>query len=347
METFNYASVILNAGDHYQKLLGSGKLSGNYINNASYYRLNANDSPLLTNSSSAPQSNSKATVVELSSTAMKISDILLKENITSSSSTNFDSFLKNISHQLQELGEGAEILLEKPNSANEERIAISEQAANYLLSKYYNAEPLYPESSSENPFAGLDRHSLSKIAFDDSGDFTSPERYLAFMEMTENDIDFRNKGFELEQERQEKQFETEDRQGKSENWGNDIDLQDIGVQIEESLISAMTEAEKNWRGISDSSEKDKNTLSNADTDRKPSNITTSLPEYNNGLKKAQDSFFAIISNDQGQHSLISIDIQEINKNSHNLNLLDSALRTQENNHSDGENSSWVPYQNIL
>ncbi|MBT2771181.1 hypothetical protein J7J47_02910 [Halomonas sp. ISL-60] len=90
METFNYASVILNAGDHYQKLLGSGKLSGNYINNAAYYGLNTNDSPLLTNSSSAPQS--KATVVELSSTAMKISDILLKENTTSSSSTNFDSF---------------------------------------------------------------------------------------------------------------------------------------------------------------------------------------------------------------------------------------------------------------
>ncbi|MBT2771182.1 hypothetical protein J7J47_02915 [Halomonas sp. ISL-60] len=232
--------------------------------------------------------------------------------------------------------------MEKPNSANEERIAISEQAANYLLSKYYNAEPLYLESSSENPFAGLDRHSLSKIAFDDSGDFTSPERYLAFMEMTENDIDFRNKGFELAQEKQEKQLEMQDRQGKSENWVNDL-----GVQIEESLISAMTEAEKNWRGISDSTEKNKNTSSNADKDIKPSNITTSLPEYNNGLKKAQDSFFAIISNDQGQHSLVSIDIQEINKNSHNLNLLDSALRTQENNHSDGENSSWVPYQSIL
>lgn len=343
MKTFNYANIILNANDHYnQKILGSGKLSGNYINNASYYGLKAGESPLLTNNHSAPQSNTKATAVELSSTAMKISDLLLKENTKNSSPANFDSFLKNISQQLQELGEGAEILLEKPNSVNEERIAISEQAANYLLSKYYNAESPYPEASSENPFSGLDRHSLSKIAFDDSGDFTSPERYLAFMEMTENDIDFRNKGFELEQERQEKQLEMHNRQEKSENWGNDI-----GVKIEENLISAMTEAEKNWRGISDSTEKDKNTLSNEDTDRESSNISPSLPEYNNGLKKAQDSFFAIISNDQGQYSLVSIDIQDITKNSHNLNLLDSALRIQENNPSNGENSSWVPYQSIF
>lgn len=342
METFNYASVILNAGDHYQKLLGSGELSGNYINNASYYGLNANESPLLTNSSSAPQNNSPATVVELSSTAAKISNILLKENTTSSSSTNFDSFLKNISQQLKELGKEAEILSEKPNSVNEERVAISEQAANYLLSKYYNTESPYPDASSENPFAGLDRHSLSKIAFDDSGDFTSPERYLAFMEMTENDIDFRNKGFELKHEKQETQLEMQDRQGKGDNSGNDI-----GVKIEESLISAMTEAEKNWRGISDSTEKDKNTLSNEDTDKETSNTSTSLPEYNNGLKKAQDSFFAIISNDQGQYSLVSIDIQDITKNSHNLNLLDSALQPQESNQSDGDNSSWVPYQSLL
>lgn len=338
MQTFNYASFILNANNHYnQKVLGHEKLSGHYINNASYYGLKTGESPLLTNSSSEAQSSTQVTAVELSSTAMKISDILLKENGTSSSSANFDSFLKNISEQLQELGNEAEILLEKTNSSNEGRIAISEQAANYLLSKYYNTESPYPEASSENPFAGLDRHSLSKIAFDDSGDFTSPERYLAFMEMTENDIAFRNDSLDKENELNDSEKDL-----TQKSLSNTI-----AAQAEASLISAMTDAEKSWRRISDSSEKDKNTLSDAGTDEKASNITTSLPEYNNGLKKAQDSFFAIISNNQGQHSLVSIDIQDITKNSHNLNLLDSALRIQENNQSNGENSSWVPYQSIF
>lgn len=340
MQTSSYADLISIATSHYnQKLLGNGKLTHNSINNGAYYGLNAGDSPLLEGSSSSTQGSTQSTSVKLSPTAMKLSEILLKDSNTSGAAAGFDSFLSRMREQLDTMGSKADVLQVKPNSLDASRLAISKQATNYLLSKYYNAESAYPQASSENPFAGLDRHSLSKIAFDNSGDFTPSERYLAFLEMGEKDIDFMNRNYDLAKE-------MERTQGQGTNW-----LQAIGTRAEESLISSMTEAEKNWRGVSSTPGTD--TPSEPDSKRQgsgASSMTTdipTLPTYQNGLGNNETNFFAITENAQGEHTLVSINLQDLMQNSRHLNLLDSTLKSLMNDQPNEVNDGWVPYQNLL
>ena len=211
MKTYShaYASSLLNANNHYnEKVLGRGTMSAHHINNGNYTGLQAGDSPLLIGAStvggslSLARSDEKSAVVNLSSMAMEMSKILSKENAATVSPAEFDAFLEKMHGQLQEMvgqeaGKVAEVLLERPDSFDKTRLSIAEQAANHLMSKFYNSDEPFPQASSENPFAELDRHSLSKIAFDDSGDFTSAERHLAFLQMTENDTHFRNQAYEL------------------------------------------------------------------------------------------------------------------------------------------------------
>ncbi|MCI0509793.1 hypothetical protein C8E00_104195 [Chromohalobacter marismortui] len=341
MQTSSYADLISDATNHYnQKLLGKGKLTHNSINNGAYYGLNAGDSPLLEGSSSSTQGSTQSTSVKLSPTAMKLSEILLKDSNTSGASAGFDSFLSRMREQLDTMGGKADVLQVRPNSLDAGRLSISEQATNFLLSKYYNTESAYPQASSENPFAGLDRHSLSKIAFDDSGDFAPAERYLAFLEMGEKDIDFINRNFDLANE-------MEKTQGKGANWSHLI-----GTRAEEKLISSMTEAEKNWRGVSSTPDTDappsEPDAKRQDTGTSP--MTTdipSLPAYQNGLGNSETSFFAITENAQGEHTLASVNIQELMQNSRHLNLLDSTLKSLMNDQPNEVNDGWVPYQNLL
>ncbi|PMR73987.1 hypothetical protein C1H69_15045 [Billgrantia endophytica] len=288
-------------------------MSAHHINNGSYTGLQAGDSPLLVNSSgvggSLPltRSDEKSAVVTLSAMAMEMSKILLKESAATVSPAEFDAFLEKMHEQLQETGKEAEILLERPDSLDKNRLSIAEQAANHLLSKFYNTDEPFPQASSENPFAELDRHSLSKIAFDDSGDFTSAERYLAFLQMTENDTHFRNQMFELRREL----YATE---GDSGSVGN------MARQTDAKLISGMTEAERAWRGVSAPVENNRFPANNEELPE--------LPAYTNGVKASLDSFFVVMGDEEGS-VLRSIDIRAVLENEDGMNLLKMALRSLE------------------
>lgn len=317
METYSYAyaSSLLNANNHYnEKVLGRGTMSAHHINNGSYAGLKAGDSPLLVNSSSVggslplTRSDEKSAVVTLSAMAMEMSKILLKENAVTVSPAEFDAFLEKMHEQLQEMGEEAEILLERPDSLGKNRLSIAEQAANHLLSKFYNTDEPFPQASSENPFAELDRHSLSKVAFDGSGAFTSAERYLAFLQITENDTHFRNQAHELYRE-------TYAAEG---DYG--VYIAHMARQVDAKLISGMTEAERAWRGVSAPEE---NKLFPANNEG-----LLELPAYTNGVKASLDSFFVVMGDEEGS-VLRSIDIRTVPENEDGLNLLKMALHNLE------------------
>ncbi|MGO2262924.1 hypothetical protein [Halomonas sp.] len=324
MKTYSYAhaSSLLNVNDHYnEKVLGRGTMSGHYIINGSYTGLQAGDSPLLKGSSgmdgslSLARSDEKSAVVNLSSMAMEMSKILSKENAATASPAAFDAFLEEIHGQLQEMvgqeaGKVAEVLLERPDSFDKTRLSIAEQAANHLMSKFYNSDEPYPQASSENPFAELDRHSLSKIAFDDSGDFTSAERHLAFLQMTENDTHFRNQAHEL----------YSDTYAAEGDYGGGLTR--MARQVDAKLISGMTEAERAWRGVSAAYEE--TMLPQA-----ANGNLAELPAYTNGVKTSPDSVFVVMGDEDGG-VLRSIDIQTLIKNEEEgMSLLKMALRNLE------------------
>ncbi|MDQ7733971.1 hypothetical protein QT231_14770 [Halomonas sp. SpR1] len=323
MKTYSYAFSLLNTNNHYnEKVLGRGTMSASHINSPNYYGFQAGDSPLIEGSSrigsshSLTKSEEKSAVVNLSSMAMEMSKILLKENTATASPAEFDDFLEKMHGQLQEMveqeaGNIAEILLEHPNSVDTTRLAIAEQAANHLMSKFYNSDEPYPQAPSENPFAELDRHSLSTIAFDDSGDFTSAERYLAFLQMTENDTDFRNQAFEL----RDNAYAAEDNYA-----GAAIDH--MARRVDAKLISGMTEAERAWRGVSAVPEENK--LAQADNGN-----LAELPAYTNGVKASLESFF-VVEGDENGGVLRSIDIRSVLENEEEgMSLLKMALRSLE------------------
>lgn len=325
MKTYSYAhaSSLLNVNNHYnEKVLGRGTMSGHYIINGSYTGLQAGDSPLLIGAStvggslSLARSDEKSTVVNLSSMAMEMSKILLKEeSIVTVSPAEFDAFLEKMHGQLQEMvgqeaGKVAEILLERPDSFDKNRLSIAEQAANHLMSKFYNSDEPFPQASSENPFAELDRHSLSKIAFDDSGDFTSAERHLAFLQMTENDTHFRNQAHEL----------YSDTYAEEGDYGGGLTR--MARQVDAKLISGMTEAERAWRGVSATPEENK--LAQADNRN-----LSELPAYTNGVKASPESFFVVMGDENGG-VLRSIDIRTVLENEEEgMSLLKMALRSLE------------------
>lgn len=324
MKTYSYAhaSSLLNVNNHYnEKVLGRGTMSGHYINNGNYTGLQAGDSPLLKGSStvggslSLARSEEKSAVVNLSSMAMEMSKILSKENAATVSPAEFDAFLEKMHGQLQEMvgqeaGKVAEILLERPDSFDKTRLSIAEQAANHLMSKFYNSDEPFPQASSENPFAELDRHSLSKIAFDDSGDFTSAERHLAFLQMTENDTHFRNQAHEL----------YSDTYAEEGDYGGGLTR--MARQVDAKLISGMTEAERAWRGVSAAYEEA--TLAQA-----ANGNLAELPAYTNGVKTSPDSVFVVMGDEDGG-VLRSIDIQTLIKNEEEgMSLLKMALRNLE------------------
>lgn len=324
MKTYSYAhaSSLLNVNDHYnEKVLGRGTMSGHYIINGSYTGLQAGDSPLLKGSSgmdgslSLARSDEKSAVVNLSSMAMEMSKILSKENAATVSPVEFDAFLEKMHGQLlevvgREAGKVAEVLLERPDSFDKTRLSIAEQAANHLMSKFYNSDEPYPQASSENPFAELDRHSLSKIAFDDSGDFTSAERHLAFLQMTENDTHFRNQAHEL----------YSDTYAAEGDYGGGLTR--MARQVDAKLISGMTEAERAWRGVSAAYEE--TMLPQA-----ANGNLAELPAYTNGVKTSPDSVFVVMGDEDGG-VLRSIDIQTLIKNEEEgMSLLKMALRNLE------------------
>ncbi len=113
----------------------------------------------------------------------------------SNGNSDLDSFMQILQQQLRSQGTDAAVLGEMPEGASPDRIQLAKQAANHLLVSYYHDDSRYADASTQDPFANLDSDSLTRIASDDSGTFTSAERQLAYFEGAQRDTDAANVAF--------------------------------------------------------------------------------------------------------------------------------------------------------
>lgn len=130
--------------------------------------------------------------VDLSPAAQLIARLLPGQ---SNGNSDLDSFMQILQQQIRSQGTDAAVLGEMPEGASPDRIQLAKQAANHLLVSYYHDDSRYADASTQDPFANLDSDSLTRIASDDSGTFTSAERQLAYFEGAQRGTDAANVAF--------------------------------------------------------------------------------------------------------------------------------------------------------
>ncbi|MDR6938324.1 hypothetical protein [Luteibacter sp. 3190] len=146
----------------------------------------------------------------------------------------FSDFVASIGSQIRAEGIRADVFDEVPRDGSSDRLTLARQASNCVSVIYYGGAKIHADVSAANPFESLDRMTLSQIAFDDSGAFTSVERHLASMTMSERDTSFRTSVYELASSMDEK------RRGP---WHEALSY------LGDARISAgMSDAERAWRG---------------------------------------------------------------------------------------------------
>lgn len=261
--------------------------------------------------SPAPQSmGSDAGVkVVLSPAASKISLLLKSESAgKASAAVGFDEFLESNHQQIKAHGKNADFLKEVPQDLSPERQILAQQAANYLLGNHYGEEKLHPSRSAENPFASLDRVTLSKISFDDSGLFTAAERQVAFLEMTNRDMQHRNATYDLAEELQ--------RRDGSAPW-----FQVTAFLRDAQLIGTMSEGEKAWRNWPPAAELEAYAASMLRND--PSREPT-LPEYQN-LNNQDKPILAFMVGKDGSGTWKNVAVEELASDTLPLRLIHSLI----------------------
>ena len=150
--------------------------------------------------------------------------------------STFSDFVASIDGQIRAEGTHASVFRELPNGGSSDRLMLARQASNCLSMTYYGGAKVHADLSAANPFASLDRMALSQIAFDDSGTFTSVERHLASMVMSERDTTFRTGVYEL---------------ASSLNESRRAPWHEALSYLGDAQISAgMSDAERTWRGWS-------------------------------------------------------------------------------------------------
>ena len=253
---------------------------------------------------------STAIQVSLSSAALQITALLQRTEANNSSAADgFERFIQNLHQQLSTQGLDALALRELPEPQTRQRIALSMQASNYLLKSFYGQEKLHANVSSNNPFEGLDRLSLSHIAFDACGAFTPIERKVAFLDLTERDIEFRKQTSGLLQP-------LSHRDTKVPWIGLSAYLRDA------QLASGMSEGERVWR------------------DYKPANVLyahaqlimdqhdidrVDFPAYSN-LKGSTDSALGVVAVAEGLSTWINIPVRLLTSQGLYLGLIESAAK---------------------
>ncbi|MDH1681289.1 hypothetical protein N5E30_06800 [Pseudomonas chengduensis] len=247
--------------------------------------------------------------VTLSPAATKISLLLKSESAgRASAAVGFDEFLESNHQQIKAHGKNADLLKEVPQDPSPERQTLAQQAANYLLSHHYGEEKIHSRRSAENPFAALDRVTLSKISFDDSGLFTAAERQVAFLEMTNRDILFRNATYDLADELQ--------RRDGSAPW-----FQVTAFLRDAQLIGTMSEGEKAWRNWPPAAELEAYAASmlRNDPSREPP-----LPEYQN-LNNQDKPILAYMVGKDGSGSWQNVAVEDLASDTMPLRLLQSLI----------------------
>lgn len=116
-------------------------------------------------------------------------------------------------------GEDAEVLKERPSSEDPTRLALTEQANQFALGE------------GENPFSGFSRQTLSSIAYDDSGTYTTTEIAAAMQEIQDDDQLFWDETWKR----------INDAEIKNDN---DNDTKPMLLKAQIKLLSGMSEGEK-------------------------------------------------------------------------------------------------------
>lgn len=249
---------------------------------------------------------SNAPYISISEIGKILSNMLSRGKIGSTSEAGFDSFLDSVHQQILEQGKDAKIFSELPSEGGISRTILAKQASNYLSTALYGGEEIYADASSENPFSLLDRRTLSHIAFNDTGAFSDVERQVAFLEITERDIDFRNKIFDLQT-------------SLLENDGSDARLQITSLLGDAQLASAMSSGERKWRNWRASEDISNQALSSA---KSLGLDVPTMPSYKN-LKGIGDAILAIIPGQNGEEMWKNILVSNALKSDPNLQIMQS------------------------
>nr|WP_312231273.1 hypothetical protein [Pseudomonas sp.] len=246
--------------------------------------------------------------VTISPAATKIS-LLLKSESTGSTTAaiNFDAFLDLNHQQIKEHSKNADFLQELPDDLNHERQTVAKQAANYLLEHHYGEEKLYGAQTAENPFASLDRVTLSKISFNDSGLFTPAERQVAFLEMTNRDMLYRNETYDL---------------GESLRRADDLaGSYVINFLRDAKLEGTMSEGEKAWRKWPTATQLE--AIAAAAVRNDPVKLPT-LPEYQN-LNSQGKPLLAFMVGGDGSGTWKNIAFEELASETMPVRLIHSLI----------------------
>ena len=246
--------------------------------------------------------------VSLSAAALEIT-ALLRRTATSNASAaeGFDSLMEGLHQQLSTKGKEAQALQERPKGQSAQRIALSMQASNYLLTSLYDDEKLYDNVPAANPFKALDRLSLSNIAFDASGSFTSVERQVAFLDLTGRDIEFRNQTFDLPDQLNGGDFKAP--------WSM------LASYLRDAqMASGMSEGERAWRGWMPANELSAHAQSILD---RRGIDKVDFPAYSN-LKSSGDGVLTAVVDKEGVNTWINIPVKQLNAQGLYLGLIESA-----------------------
>lgn len=247
--------------------------------------------------------------VSLSPAAKQIS-LLLKNASTMGidAAADFDTFLDGNHQQIEAQGSDAAFLGELPDDLQPARQTLAKQAANYLLAFHYGEPQRYQDASAQNPFAALDRVVLSNIAFNDSGLFTAAERQVAFLEMTNRDIQHRNATYDLAEELRRKD-------------GSTPESMAVPFLRDAQLLDNMSEGEKAWRNWPPASEMRAIAASmlRNDSSREPT-----LPEYQN-LNNQDKPILAYLVGKDGSGSWQNVALEELASDVMPLRLIHSLI----------------------
>jgi len=127
--------------------------------------------------------------------------------------------LASVNQQILAEGKDAEVFKEKPVSEDPTRLALVEQANQFLLDK------------ADNPFSGLSRETSSTISYDDTGTYTTSEIAAAMREMNAGDSRFWDETYKRINEAEIKN-------------DNDNDTKPMMLKAQLKLLTGMSEAEK-------------------------------------------------------------------------------------------------------
>ena len=266
--------------------------------------------------------------VSLSAAALQIIALLRRtEANNSSAALGFERFIQDLHQQLSTQGQKALALQDLPEIQTRQRIALSMQASNYLLMTLYGEEKLHANVASSNPFEGLDRLSLSHIAFDDSGAFTPIERQVAFLDLTERDFEFRKQTSGL----------------PNPFCHRDIKVPWAGLTAylrDAQLASGMSEGERVWR------------------DYKPANVLyahaqlimdqhdigqVDFPTYSQ-LKSSTDTVLGVAADAEGVNTWINFPLGLLTAQGLFLGLIESAAK-QSNDKKNVANADMLQHHN--